>query len=448
MSAESGRSDADVVINVGSLVSSLEDELKNACLSMPPSYSIFKTPSILFRHKQNSFLPNCFSIGPMHIGKQNLVAAKKIKVKYLNGLLSRVLTDRPPETTSEEPKEIKQQKILTDLVNAVKLIEKQASDCYAGHDFAAELGDELVKTMVLDGVFIIELFRKDAQKVREPDDPIFSMSCMLQFLHHDLILLENQIPWLVLETLFEKTKLPSETMPLIKLALLFFATVFTSRPPAINPDLYNGQDIKHILDLLRLSMVLTSKEIKTTTTSEEIKITTTSEWQPIRSVTKLQEAGVKFVKVAPDSILDIKFRDGSLEIPSLLVQETTETILRNLIAYEQCLPKCPPIFTCYAIVLDNLMDNSADMEILCKKEILDNWLSPEDSSQYFNKLYNDTFVKEFYYSKLGNDLDRYCKRWWPRWRAYYVQNYFTKPWAIAAQIYAVIMFGLTLKQIL
>ncbi|WRX21459.1 Protein of unknown function DUF247, partial [Theobroma cacao] len=150
------------------------------------------------------------------------------------------------------------------------------------------------------------------------------------------------------------------------------------------------------------------------------------------------EFGLKFVKVTPDSILDIKFRDGSLEIPSLLIQETTETILRNLIAYEQCLPHCPPIFTCYAKVLDNLIDTTNDMEILCKSEIFDNWLSPEDATQFFNRLYNDTYVKEFYYSKLCDELDGYCKRWWPTWRAYYVHNYFSKPWAIAAQIYAVI----------
>ncbi|XVE67718.1 hypothetical protein DITRI_Ditri09bG0010900 [Diplodiscus trichospermus] len=87
-----------------------------------------------------------------------------------------------------------------------------------------------------------------------------------------------------------------------------------------------------------------------------------------------------------------------------------------------------------------------DLEILCKREIFDNWLSPDDSTQFFDKLYYDTFVKEFYYSKLCDDLNRHCKRWWPRWRAYYVHNYFTKPRAVVAQIYAVIMFILTLWQ--
>ncbi|XVF60069.1 hypothetical protein PTKIN_Ptkin08bG0013600 [Pterospermum kingtungense] len=440
MAAENGRSDDSVVLNVGSLASSLEVELKNTRLSMPPNSCIFQTPIILFRDKAKSFLPNCFSIGPMHHGKENLAPTEKIKMKYLKGLLSRVITSRS-QTMSDEAMEIEQKNILSDWLNAVKKIEKEASACYAGHDYAAEMGDGFVKMMVLDGVFIIELFRRDAKEIsKEKDDPIFTMSCMLQFLHHDLILLENQIPWLVLQTLFDKTKHPSESKSLTELTLRFFANLFTYHPPdpptKICP-LIQCDDIKHILDLLRLSLVLPSQEIKNSRKSG---------WQPIHSVTRLKEAGVKFKKVAPDSILDIKFRKGSLEIPSLLIQETTETIFRNLIAYEQCLPDCDPIFTSYAKLMDNLINTSDDMETLCKRDIFDNWLSPEDSTPLFDKLYYDTYVKEFYYSQLCDDLNRHCKRLWPTLRASYVHNYFSKPWALAAQFYAFVMFFLTLWQ--
>ncbi|KAE8697103.1 putative Calcium-binding EF-hand family protein [Hibiscus syriacus] len=435
MEAARGRSKEIVLIDVGSLASP-QDVLRDAGLSMPQSYCIFNIPTILFRHNENSFLPNCFSIGPVHRGKNHLVATEKIKMKYLKACVSRVITSRHG-TMSQESKEVEEQKVLSDLINSVKSIEKQASACYAGYDFAAELGDEFVRTMLLDGVFIIELFHKDSEKVKEHGDPIFSMSCMLQYLYHDLILLENQIPWLVLELLFEKTSLLNEPKSLIELSLLFFANTFTSHPPPVQTSRFKYQDIKHILDLLRLSLVLPFQEIKN-------KLTTG--WQPIRSVTRLKEAGVKFKKGTADSVLDIKFNNGCLEIPSLLIQETTEPIFQNLIAYEQCFGHCQPIFTCYAKLLDNLIDTNNDMEILCKNEIIDNWLSLEDSTQFFNNLYNDTYIKEFYYLGLSDKLDSHCRRWWPRWRAAYVHNYFTKPWAIAAQIYAVIMFFLTVWQ--
>ncbi|KAE8694403.1 putative Calcium-binding EF-hand family protein [Hibiscus syriacus] len=325
MAAQSGRSNEHVVINVqSSLVSFLNVELRDDCLSMPHSCCIFNIPSILFRHNESSFLPNCFSIGPMHRGKEHLVAVEKIK-KYLKGLLCRVIKAR-----SEESKENEEEKVLSDFVNAVKLIEKQASACYAGHNFAAELGDEFVKTMLLDGVFVIELLRRGAEEVKEPDDPIFSMSCMLHYLHHDLILLENQIPWLVLEILFEKTRLPRETKFLVELALSFFANTFTSDSP------------------------------ETSCFREKKKISSIFL--------------IYFKKGKADSVLDIKFKDGCVEIPPLLIQETTETIFRNLIVYEQCLLHCPPIFTCYAMFLDDLINTNDDMEILCKHDIFDNWL--------------------------------------------------------------------------
>ena len=132
----------------------------------------------------------------------------------------------------------------------------------------------------------------------------------------------------------------------------------------------------------------------------------------------------------------------------MLIQETTETIFRNLIAYEQCLPNCEPIFISYAKVMDNLIDTPSDLDVLCKEDIRDNWLSPEDATQFFNNLYNDTYVKKFYYSQLCNDLNVYCGKWWHKWRAAYVQNYLSRPWAILAQIYAVVIFILTLLQTL
>jgi hypothetical protein len=101
-------------------------------------------------------------------------------------------------------------------------MEKQARECYAeAIDYSPE---ELVKILVIDGCFIIELiFREAYRELREKDDPVFTRSCMLQFLGHDFILLENQVLWMVLEILFDLTKDSSRrNKPLIQLATDFF----------------------------------------------------------------------------------------------------------------------------------------------------------------------------------------------------------------------------------
>ncbi|XWS30487.1 hypothetical protein CRYUN_Cryun24cG0121800 [Craigia yunnanensis] len=403
--AQGGR-DNTTVIDVESLASSMKNKIMGNQLSLSPDHCIFRTPSILVKHRKEAYVPNCFSFGPFHHDQPNLKVTEKIKLKYLQGILS------------SNPEEV-----LRVLLDSIKGVEGKARNCYAGNiDQDVAVAGNFVEMLVVDGCFIIELFRKDSNVPKkedggvvqkEDDDPIFSMSCMLQFLHHDLILLENQIPWFALEILFKKTKGPSETDSLIKLALQFLGNLFSSRSPLDwILKLFVDQKVKHILDLLRLSFVLPSEEVKNyerkrwlyqqkLAEQQNLEGQQNLEWQSIPSVTRLQEAGVKFVRVNADSILDMKFRYGALEIPSLLIQETTETIFRNLISYEQCLSNCRPIFTSYTKIMDNLIDTSNDMEILCKKKIFDNWLSPEDATEFFNKLYNDTYVKSSTFGKFA-----------------------------------------------
>jgi hypothetical protein len=400
------------------LAPSIENMISVEYLFMSPKCCIFKTPVILSRHNEKAYIPNAFSIGPFHHCNPNLKATEKIKAKYLQGLISR---SPSPETK------------LRDLINSIKAMEGEARDCYAG---PIDCSPKLVDILVMDGCFIIELFRKNAYKCRrELDDPVFTMACMLQFLYHDLILLENQVPWMVLEGLFNMTIDPiRENKPLTQLAIEFFSNIFSSTDPGIVPPI---QDIKHILDLLREWLVLSTRE------QEE----STAGWQLMPCATSLVEAGIKFRRgKSTRSIMDIKFIDGVLEILPLLIQETTETVFRNLISFEQCFPNCEARFTSYAILLDNLINTVKDMDILCENEIIDNWLNPEDAVQFFNKLYHNAYVKEYYYLRLCSQVDEFRQRRWPRWRAVLVRNYFNTPWAILSTLVAFILVVLTFLQ--
>ncbi|KAK6232388.1 Protein of unknown function DUF247 [Theobroma cacao] len=395
--------------------------------------SIFRIPGILYRNNEKAYSPTGFSIGPWHCRERHLQATQVIKVNYLEGLILR----------------LKDPNLLGKLQEEIRQVEGEARKCYASPiDLCPE---EFVNILVLDGCFIIELLLKYAGMVSKHKDPIFTTSYMLQYLYHDLILLENQVPWLVLELLFwfiEGTNRNMDTSAdaaiaakckLIELTLKFFGSIFSSNGSPPDAKLFGSEDLKHILDLLRLSVVLPFKQSRGSTHQNK-------EWQPIPSASRLNEAGVKFIKVASNSILDVRFRHGALEMPALLVQETTETIFRNLIGYEQCLPNCRPVITSYAKLLDDLIDTTDDIELLGKKEVVDNWLSPDDATLFFNGLYKDAFVKEFFYPRLCKKLNHHCQRWWPKWRAAYVQNYFSKPWAMAAQIIALVMFVLTFLQ--
>ncbi|KAJ6751464.1 hypothetical protein OIU85_001946 [Salix viminalis] len=413
--------DDQVTVDIDSLTSSIES-IMSQNLIMSDKCCIFRVPPILRRHRENAYIPNAFSIGPWHRNHPQIQSTEKVKLKYLKRLLSR------------ESKSI----TLKELVESTREIEKEARSCYAG---PIDVGvEDFVRLLVIDGCFLIELFRKDQDiRLREKDDPIFNMSCMLQYLYHDLILVENQIPWLVLEHLFNKTSAKQSTKAkettLAHLALQFFANIFSSNPPNTDTP-YDGT--KHLLDLLRNWLV------KSSGNDEDVE----TGWELIPSATDLVDAGIE-LRVSDSehrSILDIKFNNGSLEMPSLLIQETTEVIFRNLISYEQCSPQCTDRITSYAVLLGNLINSTKDMDILTSSGIITNWLNPEEAMQFFNKLYHNAYLKKYYYLKLHREVNKYYRGRYPRWRALLMRNHFGTPLAIVSIFAAATLLILTIVQ--
>ncbi|KAL0014534.1 hypothetical protein SO802_001603 [Lithocarpus litseifolius] len=162
---------------------------------------IFRALTILLRLNEKAYVLDAFSIGPFHHGHPKFQAMEAIK-----------------------------KEMLRNLIMSINDVEREVHECYAKP--LKYSPDEFVKILVVDGCFIIELFSKDAnEKLRGVDDPIFTMLSMHQFLYHDLILLENQIPWMVLEHLFNLTEDPTHDKPLtlIELAREFFVDFFLTK---------------------------------------------------------------------------------------------------------------------------------------------------------------------------------------------------------------------------
>ncbi|KAI5347911.1 hypothetical protein L3X38_000798 [Prunus dulcis] len=180
-----------------------------------------------------------------------------------------------------------------------------------------------------------------------------------------------------------------------------------------------------------------------------------SEFPP---ATALARAGVKFRSVSAGSIMNIDFEKGVLryigykrgtfKIPRLSIGELTDPLLRNLIAFEQCYHrmKYGHGITSYAFLMDKLVASSKDMEFLCEKEIIDNWLSAEDGAKYFSKLCNDTVLKGFYYDELLAQVNKHCGITWYRWLQILNRDYFADPWSAISLIAAAVLLALTIVQ--
>ncbi|KAL9457928.1 hypothetical protein AB3S75_006885 [Citrus x aurantiifolia] len=415
-----------IVVDVKLLGSSFEDMMAES-LAMALNASIFKTPQVFLRYNENAYIPRAFSFGPFHWKDEQLKLTQTIKWKFVQGILRR---SPDPHLKWRE------------LVDAIASLKDPARQCYAG---SIDLDDrEFIEVLVLDGCFIIELFRKDCHILpKEPDDPIFAMSCFLEYLNHDLILLENQIPWLVLERLFSLT-MPSdsERESLIMVTLEYFSNIFSSKKPdETKPEQFEDRNIKHILDLLRHSLVLPLENGYKYCNRQ-------GGWEYSPSVMKMQQSGIKLQRVKSLSILDIKFRNGALEIPPLLIHKTTETLFRNLISFEQCCPNYEPIVTSYANLMASFIHTKEDVELLSEYLLIENCLNPGDVTHFFKILYNDAHLTNFYYQVLCEEVNRYCWHWSSRLRYAYMHRYCGSPWAVVSQVVGTILLILAILQTL
>ncbi|ONH94886.1 hypothetical protein PRUPE_7G037400 [Prunus persica] len=431
---------------------------------------IFKVPPVLRRHKPEAYEPHVISIGPIHRdGRKQFQRMETVKLWYLKTLLSRMnlslekFIDGFNEFLLHEHEE-----------KGIIEFGKGARDFY---EEPLDFNDkEFMEIMILDGCFVIQLVRKfiahwenDDDPIlneEKEDDPILNMDCMFQYVCHDLLLLENQLPWSVLSCLYRFTLGKSNGGPLFGfsgLLLRFFSPLSSLRKYCdsymqdhMKPDLKVDENgVLHILDLIRTSIVFSFQPSKSSSRNDQNYLWWFAEKeekeigpeiQEIPAATALSEAGVKFERGSDNNLMNIEFKDGVLTIPELAVGELTEPLFRNLIAFEQCYHGRSQQITSYAVFMDKLINSDKDIKLLSEKKILANWLSVEDGSNFFNKLYIDTIVKEFHYDKLCAEVNKYYQVGWHKQLEILTRDHFANPWKIISLIAGIILLVLTLLQ--
>ncbi|XXG87396.1 hypothetical protein AAC387_Pa11g2090 [Persea americana] len=171
------------------------------------SCSIHRVPSWLRRKNSDAYDPKVISIGPLHYEKRKgeLRAMEEHKWKYLHDVVSRKQKDEDEGW-------------LEDCLAAVKRLEKTARNCYS--EVIPLDTDSFVEMMVLDGCFILELFRRH---FNNDCDVIFHLYWLIQAINYDLLLMENQIPFFILQRLSVLIDPSGPSPSLVESALKFFS---------------------------------------------------------------------------------------------------------------------------------------------------------------------------------------------------------------------------------
>lgn len=445
-------------------VKSLEKKLASTCSKPPRSFTICRVPEDLRRDALKeytrkigeprkdaleAYTPKIVSIGPFHHGKSSkLESMEEIKLRYLDKLCKR--KNIGLETCFEK----------------IYGIEEQARESYS-EDFPSE---GFVQMMVVDGCFIVELLLSQDQD--DQTDPIHCTNWMLPLITDDMLLLENQIPLLVLESLWE---LVGEPHDLLGRSILELYKCFL--PDGLNPPKKpEKRDVYHLLDLLHLSLEpssiqrsqsciekiisfmcptscseytsLPSDEPDKCNSSSDQQSSTKSKnncWPPpitIPSAMELQEAGVEFCRRKlqeaprmPKSFLDVTFEQGLIKMPLLSIYDYTGPYFRNFIVFEQCFPHVGNHFSNYCMLMDSLVNTSKDVGILKQSKIIEHLLSSdEEVAVLFNKLCNGISWDPWdsdknYLKRVYGGVIEYNNRRLPKLRAILVHNYFSNPWA-------------------
>ncbi|XP_021819583.1 UPF0481 protein At3g47200-like [Prunus avium] len=394
--AQNENGNADELLSI-----SLIEKLKKGSDPFSVHRCIYKIPNVLRKQNEKAFIPSVVSIGPFHHGKENLKGMEKIKLHYLRSLL---IDRKPPLETKME-----------DLVKGIRPIESACRDCYGEKVDLSD--DEFVEMMVIDGCFILEFLRRCTEEVSPVDgDLIFSNAGILWEVMNDLLLLENQLPWRVLECLFDLTG-ESAMFPLPMLILNVLKSYVLLQSPKPSGKLKN----RHLLDFIRNSLLGSYEQSQ----SDDDSIVS----DLIPSVTVLRQAGVKFEcgKEEDNSMLNITFKNGVLEIPPILVlEENRESLFGNLIAYEQCQPSLGYQITSYVVVLDNLIKSNKDVEFLVEKKIMRKILS-KDVACFFSRVYKDNRLYNFEYLELQKQVNTFCAGGWHKWKMILRRYYFKNP---------------------
>ncbi|KAI3459657.1 hypothetical protein Pfo_016320 [Paulownia fortunei] len=393
-------------------------------------YSIYRVHNHLRNVNDKAYEPEIIAIGPYHRDKDNLIMMEEHKLRYLQLLLQR---------KNEHVKKF---------VSAVASLEQEARKCYA--EPISLNATQFVEMMVLDGCFIIDLVRKyNMTFLREENDPIFQMDWILDSLQRDLMLFENQIPFLVVCKLFDLIEVPTQHSRLIHLFLNFFHNLypghrFTGRTQDKSGSLH---DIKHLLGLIHSNWY---PSVDLSKFQEDGANGRRKRWQFIDCATKLTEANVKFERNEGGTLFDVRFNDGSMLLSPLRIEDRTESLLRNMVAYEQYFQDTKFSFvTDYMMFLNCLIDSSRDVEILSRYRIIDNWVGDDEVvANMINKLTESVTGpgKRFIYDKIFHDVNLHCKKRRNRWMAKLRQNYLNSPWAIISILVAIVLLLLTLTQ--
>lgn len=372
---------------------------------------IQRVPKVLYKQETNNrklFIPEVIALGPYHHNNQDLKDMKHHKY-----LAAKQLIGTKPIHVFKAG--------INDVISKVRKCYKEELQMD---------DDKLVTMMFFDGCFLlrfIDLF------VKRNLDELQIRAHLYGFIHKDILLLENQVPYVVLKVLMNMTtKVDIDLF----MGIMIGTSSNNTREAEAEP--------VHLLDLFRTTLL--GKAAVTA------PILPNADRQLFRSVTELKEVGIEFKKSEKSCLRDVTFNEGYihsyLSLPLITIDDSFQSRFLNMIAMEICPDsKLEHAIQSYIWFMDCLIDRADDVKELRSANILVNYLgSDEQVANLFNEISTDLDPDLRTYGEVLSGLQRHRNN---NVRVSFVRFYnthFSSPWTAISFFAAAFLLLLTVVQ--
>lgn len=442
--------------------------------AMAEKLTMPRVPEKLREHRKltSHFEPSMVSLGPYHHGKPHLhwiEPYKRMAARHFTGSISDRRNAYP-------------------FYEAVRQVSEEAIKCYGG--YVRGLSQEsFTQMMFLDGCFLLH-FMLNVLEYERWDGELWSNVQPLSAVLRDIMLLENQIPFLVLDQLMAQknalvernivqamaageaatTVMPMNTrarnLPhIVRLFVLGLLKVPRHTVELFVKEAMQGvgrqqtvpqmeeDEPFHILDQLRMKLLGTNKRggsdsIHGYQSYADIAYT-------FRSATELKAAGIGFYRSQTNSLMDVRFEKkliaGKLFLPRIVVDDNTQPMFFNLIAYELSnRGRTDYGVVSYMGFMASLMNCDKDVEVLVSEGVLTNSLGSSSKVVELFKVLDMDVSNPGVYSSVKRNIEEFCNI---RWRALVGRsiyslsnNYFHSPWAAISFVTALYILSISSVQ--
>ncbi|XP_068668965.1 UPF0481 protein At3g47200-like [Aristolochia californica] len=382
-----------------------------------------RVPFYLVERNENLYRPKLVSIGPYNHNQAYLKPMEEYKVRALRMFL---------ENSG---------KTLDDLKSALKHDVNKLMDSYK--DLDAQGWDErkFLELMILDGCFILEFFRtfviRESDGYRDPAFVIYKPFTCFGDILFDILMLENQVPFLVLEKLLAVENLITVD------AVEHLDECFGHLLPKVH-ELYRGDNPIHLLDLVWTK--ITGRRVLSIPKLPNIEVL------EVKSASTYKKAGIVFKGIQNNTIAaGIKLENRVLELPVNALR-LHETLLANLLVYENLRSLESLEIHSYFSLMIGLLQTVEDVRLLG----IDSLTEAEmilNSLKFMRDYISITIDTESVILLIVQQLNEYhrdsTKKWKRRFREWsdnLNKTYFNNPWTVLSLIGAMLFLAFTLCQ--